>query len=59
MKFKALSFAIFSAFMLTACGGGSSSDSNGGNTGTGNTTLTKPAFQQWSSFYIDEFPIQT
>lgn len=55
MKFKALSFAIFSAFMLTACGGGSSSDSNGGNTGTGNTTLTKPAFQQWSSFYIDEY----
>ena len=57
MKLKNLSLAIFSTLMLSACGGGSSSDSNGGNTGTGtgNTTLTKPDFQQWSSFYIDEY----
>ena len=41
--------------MLSACGGGSSSNSNGGKTGTGNTTLTKPDFQQWSSLYIDEY----
>lgn len=61
MKLKNLSLAIFSALMLSACGGGSSSNSNGGKTGTGtgtgtgNTTLTKPDFQQWSSFYIDEY----
>ena len=32
MKFKNLSLAVFSAFMLSACGGGSS-DSTGGSTG--------------------------
>ena len=35
MKLKNLSLAIFSALMLSACGGGSSSNSNGGKTGTG------------------------
>jgi|GEM_PF-6778571 len=40
MKFKTLSFAIFSAFMLSACGGGSSSESSNEGTGTGTGTGT-------------------
>src|SRR5690606_31666960 len=35
MKFKNLSLAIFSAFMLSACGGGSSSSDSNPGTGTG------------------------
>ena len=60
MKLKNLSLAIFSALMLSACGGvhlliQMAGTGTGTGTGTGNTTLTKPDFQQWSSFYIDEY----
>ena len=62
MKFKNLSLAVFSAFMLSACGGGSSSDSNPGTgtgTGTGSLNLTTPSFQQWTTFFVDEYSDET
>ena len=56
MKFKNLSLAIFSAFMLSACGGGSSSsDSNPGTgtgTGTGNTTTNDSEWSAYSPSYF-------
>lgn len=50
MKFKTLSTAIVSSFILTACGGGGSSDKF--NDSENNNITTSP-FQQWSSFFID------
>src|SRR5690606_14029218 len=63
MKLKNLSLAIFSAFMLSACGGGSSSESSnegtGTGTGTGSLELSTPSFQQWTTFFIDEYSDST
>ena len=62
MKLKNLSLAIFSAFMLSACGGSSSSDSNSNNsgtgtgtgTGTGNTTTNDSEWSAYSpSYFVD------
>ena len=59
MKIKTLSFAILTSLSLIGCGGGSSNSDNNsttGNTGnTGNSNLTTPEFQQWTSFYVDEY----
>ena len=48
MKFKNLSLAIFSAFMLSACGGGSSSSDSNPGTGTGTGTGTIETV--WTNF---------
>lgn len=61
MKFKILSLAVFSALMLSACGGGSSDSSNNtstsnnstsNNSSTNNSNNTNTA-QQWETVRID------
>lgn len=61
MKFKILSLAVFSALMLSACGGGSSDSSNNtstsnnstsSNSSTNNSNNTNTA-QQWETVRID------
>src|SRR5690606_4097832 len=59
MKFKTLSFAIFSAFMLSACGGGASSGTDNGTgtgtgTGTGNTTINDSEWSAYELSYADD-----
>ena len=55
MKIKAISFAVLSSLVLTACGGGGGSDSyTGGNGNNDNTTPDTSANQQWSAIDIDE-----
>ncbi len=60
MKIKAISFAILSSLLLTACGGGDSKSSNTNPSGTtdnntpGNGSTNTTSDQSWSSFFIDQ-----
>lgn len=56
MKLKTLSCAIFAAFTLTACGGGSDGSSSKQNSGSSDPVVdvgTTNKFQQWSNFSIE------
>ncbi len=62
MKIKALSFAVLSSLLLTACGGGGSDSSNTNVNGTPDNNNptdngqnpSTTSDQSWSSFFIDQ-----
>lgn len=60
MKIKAISFAILSSMILTACGGGGSdskssiNDNTSNNNSNNGSNTNTSSNQTWSSFYIDQ-----